>query len=433
MKKNLIEKINYFKTRLDEFKSEKEKLASVLSNNKKLTKQEYKSLKSINRKLNKVSRKYNNACYYWTKYLLLNQKKILFINNKKNDVSLIKFIEFIEKYRDNEDILKANIFELFHINQSTRRYNKLLFLLKYLKHQNKKRYVLFQKRVKQHLKKHAEYLAMIKKNNLTSYHANLIKKLEKSKRSDSQKDKKSKYVIDLKDVSKYYFNNFIAFKVLNDIYLQIKYGEFVVILGPSGSGKTTLLNIISGMDKASYGQTIICNKNLINFSFNELTKFRKNNIGYVFQQYGLLPNLTVFENVEIGQNLSNIKYKNKEEKENDINNILKLIGLYQYRNNFPHQLSGGQQQRVSIARSIAKRPNIIFGDEPTGAVDEEMSKNIMQLFVDINKKYKTTIIIVTHNPAIANLADKVINVKNGVIDSIKINKHPKKVDQIKWS
>ena len=363
----------------------------------------------------------------------MNQKKILFINNKKNDVSLIKFIEFIEKYRDNEDILKANIFELFHINQSTRRYNKLLFLLKYLKHQNKKRYVLFQKRVKQHLKKHAEYLAMIKKNNFTSYHASLIKKLEKSKRSDLQNDKKSKYVIDLKDVSKYYFNNFIAFKVLNDINLQIKYGEFVVILGPSGSGKTTLLNIISGMDKANYGQTIVCNKNLINFSFNELTKFRKNNIGYVFQQYGLLPNLTVFENVEIGQNLSNIKYKNKEEKENDINNILKLIGLYQYRNNFPHQLSGGQQQRVSIARSIAKRPNIIFGDEPTGAVDEEMSKNIMQLFVDINKKYKTTIIIVTHNPAIANLADKVINVKNGVIDSIKINKNPKKVNQIKWS
>lgn len=232
----------------------------------------------------------------------------------------------------------------------------------------------------------------------------------------------------LKNVVKYYNNKVLATKVLSNINLEIKKGEFVVILGPSGCGKTTLLNIISGMDNATYGSTIVAGENLIDYDQSKLTTFRRNNIGYVFQQYGLLPNLTVRENIEIGQNLQHYKSRIIP-----IDEILESIGLSKQANKYPNELSGGQQQRVSIARSVAKNPNILFGDEPTGAIDEEMSKNIMNLFVDINKKYKTTIIIVTHNSILADLATMVINVSNGTIINIKYNSNPKSVDQLKWS
>ena len=236
------------------------------------------------------------------------------------------------------------------------------------------------------------------------------------------------YAVELKNVVKYYNNKVLATKVLSNVNLQIKKGEFVVILGPSGSGKTTLLNIISGMDNATFGDTIVAGENLIDYSASKLTLFRRNNIGYVFQQYGLLPNLTVKENIEIGQNLQENKSKIIP-----IDEILKAIGLETQSRKYPNELSGGQQQRVSIARSVAKNPNILFGDEPTGAIDEEMSKNIMNLFVEINKKYHTTIIIVTHNPILAEIATMVINVANGAISNIKINKNPKSVDQLNWS
>ena len=236
------------------------------------------------------------------------------------------------------------------------------------------------------------------------------------------------YAVELKNVVKYYNNKVLATKVLSNVNLKIKKGEFVVILGPSGSGKTTLLNIISGMDNASYGDTIVAGENLIDYSPSKLTLFRRNNIGYVFQQYGLLPNLTVKENIQIGQNLQDNKSKIIP-----IDEILKAIGLETQENKYPNELSGGQQQRVSIARSVAKNPNILFGDEPTGAIDEEMSKNIMNLFVEINKKYHTTIIIVTHNPILAEIATMVINVANGTISNIKINKNPKSVEELNWT
>ena len=236
------------------------------------------------------------------------------------------------------------------------------------------------------------------------------------------------YAVELKNVVKYYNNKILATKVLSNVNLKIKKGEFVVILGPSGSGKTTLLNIISGMDNASYGDTIVAGENLIDYSPSKLTLFRRNNIGYVFQQYGLLPNLTVKENIQIGQNLQDNKSKIIP-----IDEILKAIGLETQANKYPNELSGGQQQRVSIARSVAKNPNILFGDEPTGAIDEEMSKNIMNLFVEINKKYHTTIIIVTHNPILADIATMVINVANGTISNIKINKNPKSVEELNWT
>ena len=229
-------------------------------------------------------------------------------------------------------------------------------------------------------------------------------------------------------MTKYYNNGLLATKVLKGVDLQIKYGEFVVILGPSGSGKTTLLNIISGMDTATYGRTIVCNQNLINYDVPKLTEFRRKKIGYVFQQYGLLPNLTIRENVEIGENL-----QEKKSRKINIDNLLKTIGIFEHRNKFPSELSGGQQQRVSIARSIAKNPDIIFGDEPTGAIDEEMSKQIMQLFLDVNKTYGTTIIIVTHNPILADLATMVIKVNGGKIANIIKNKHRKSVSELNWT
>ncbi len=266
---------------------------------------------------------------------------------------------------------------------------------------------------------------------LAMQHAKLVKMLDAKSQKFNKKtkdvQKKTKYIIDLENVTKYYYNKWVANKVLKNVNLKIEKGEFVVILGPSGSGKTTLLNIISGMDKATYGKTIINNTNLIWMNDKQLTKFRKNNIGYIFQQYGLLPNLNVRENIEIGWELQ----KNKD-KRLDIDELLTTVGMQDAVDKFPHELSGGQQQRVSVARSMAKNPAIVFGDEPTGAVDQEMSKKIMQLFVDINKKFKTTVIIVTHNPIFADLADRVIKVNSGNILYNSINKKPKQINELNW-
>jgi putative ABC transport system ATP-binding protein len=219
----------------------------------------------------------------------------------------------------------------------------------------------------------------IKSSFYNRYFAKRVKTLEKKKKEISSIENDG--VINLVNVSKYYYNRSIATKVLNDVNLQIKSGEFVVIVGPSGSGKTTLLNIISGMDKATYGHVNVAGENLINFNNANLTKFRRKNIGYVFQQYALLSNLTVKENIEIGQHLQKDKSRII-----DIDSLLKLLDIYEQRNKFPHELSGGQQQRVSIARSVAKNPIILFGDEPTGAVDEATSKNILDMFTKINKE-----------------------------------------------
>lgn len=239
--------------------------------------------------------------------------------------------------------------------------------------------------------------------------------------------KKQHNIIELKNVVKYYTNGFTITQILKGVNLEIKKGDFVIILGPSGSGKTTLMNIISGLDRATNGITNVCGYNLINLKDSELTKFRKSNVGYVFQQYGLLPNLTVKENVEIGSYLQNDKSKKLDAEE-----VLKSFGMLEHKNKFPHQLSGGQQQRVSIARAFAKNPTILFGDEPTGAVDEEMSKIIMQEFININKKYGTTIIIVTHNSLFEELGSLVIKFNNGKISSINRNPNPKNVDELSW-
>lgn len=234
-------------------------------------------------------------------------------------------------------------------------------------------------------------------------------------------------IIELKNVVKYYSNGYIVTKILKGIDLEIKKGDFVIILGPSGSGKTTLMNIISGLDRASDGLTNVNGVDLINLNDRELTKFRQDNVGYVFQQYGLLPNLTVKENVEMGAELQKDKTKKKNVLE-----ILESVGMADHLNKFPHQLSGGQQQRVSIARAFAKNPTILFGDEPTGAIDEEMSRMVLKEFVQINKNYKTTVIIVTHNPIFEGLGTLIVKIKDGQVHQLIRNENPKTVDELPW-
>ncbi|AGM25614.1 ABC transporter ATP-binding protein [Spiroplasma syrphidicola EA-1] len=237
-----------------------------------------------------------------------------------------------------------------------------------------------------------------------------------------------KYVIELVNVKKAYITGEVETPVLKGIDLSLEKGDFIVILGPSGSGKTTLLNVISGLDKVNSGDVFVLGYNLSLLKDVDLTKFRRDHVGFIFQQYNLLTNLTAKENAEVGENLSKSK-----EKDLTINDIFKTIGMEEQMNKYPHQMSGGQQQRVSIARALAKNPDILFGDEPTGALDEEMGRKVLEILVDVNKKYKTTVIIVTHNPNIADIANTVIHVRNGLIDQIKRNDKPKKPSDIDWS
>ncbi|UUD37636.1 ABC transporter ATP-binding protein [Mycoplasmoides fastidiosum] len=261
------------------------------------------------------------------------------------------------------------------------------------------------------------------------------------------------YIIEIKNVNKYFISNGLKLHALKDINLRIKQGEFVVILGPSGSGKTTLLNIISGVDRPTDGEIVVANKNIIRMKPEALTKYRREKTGYIFQQYSLLPNLTVRENVMIGsylakarnKKISKIQGKKKfslnlskglriqTAKDSFVDEILKLLDLEIHANKYPSQLSGGQQQRVAIARSFVKHPDILFGDEPTGAIDVEMSKQILELFYLINTLAKTTVLMVTHNPLIAEMATRVIVVSNGKIVRNQINLKPKRVNEIDWN
>lgn len=213
--------------------------------------------------------------------------------------------------------------------------------------------------------------------------------------------------------------------VANDnIDFEIKAGEFAVILGPSGAGKTTLLNILGGMEKPSSGDVFINDVNISNFNEKELTNFRRNEVGFVFQFYNLMPNLTARENVEIAVEIT----KNHL----DVLEVLENVGLKDRVNNFPAQLSGGEQQRVSIARAIAKNPSLLLCDEPTGALDYETGKKILALLYETSKLYNKTVIVVTHNQAIKDMADRVIVIRNGKVLENITNSNPKKVDEIEW-
>lgn len=214
------------------------------------------------------------------------------------------------------------------------------------------------------------------------------------------------------------------YNILDDINLEIKTGEILIILGPSGSGKTTLLNTISGLDKISKGSIIYDNKNISKYSDRRMTKFRKKNLGFIFQTYNLLEHLNVYENVKVGSSLG--------KKNVDIDEIIKTVGLSKHRKKYMHELSGGEQQRVSIARALAKKPKVMFCDEPTGALDEKTGKIVLESLVEANEKLNTTMIIVTHNPGIALIGDRVIKMNSGkIIDEYQNEKRTNPKD-IPW-
>lgn len=226
----------------------------------------------------------------------------------------------------------------------------------------------------------------------------------------------------VKKIYKGYNENVIA---LDNINLTINDGEIVVILGPSGSGKSTLLNILSGIDNPSSGKVYFNDVRIDKKTKDELTLYRKDNIGFIFQTYNLISNLNVYENVELGYQLA------KEPL--DINKVLETVGLKNYNNKYPYQLSGGEMQRVAIARALVKNADVLFCDEPTGALDEKTGKTILELLQDINKKYKTTMIIVTHNPSIADIANVVIKMNSGEIVEIKRNEQQKEAKDLGWA
>ena len=226
-------------------------------------------------------------------------------------------------------------------------------------------------------------------------------------------------MITAKNIKKKYNNQ----EVLRGIDLKIDKNEFVVILGASGSGKSTLLNILSGLEKSDSGEVVYDNESISDYSEKQLTKFRKDKIGFVFQQYYLLNNLTVEQNVKVGANLVD----NKEYVD-----IIKELGLEDKLSKYPNELSGGEQQRVSIARALAKKPTVLFLDEPTGALDEETGRKILEYLLKLKDKSHFTMIMVTHNENIAELANKIIHVGSGRVTSIEENRTPKSVEEIGW-
>ena len=230
--------------------------------------------------------------------------------------------------------------------------------------------------------------------------------------------------IEFKNIVKEYKMGEVTIKALNNTNFEIEKGELVVIVGPSGAGKTTTLNILGGMDKATSGEVIVDGKEITKLNDKKLIEYRRNDIGYVFQFYNLVQNLTAKENVELATQICSDAL--------DVNEILEKVGLSDRKDNFPAQLSGGEQQRVAIARAIAKNPKLLLCDEPTGALDYKTGKSILKLLQEMARKEKMTVAIITHNGAIAPMADKVIHFKNGTAEKIEINDNPISIDEIEW-
>ena len=230
--------------------------------------------------------------------------------------------------------------------------------------------------------------------------------------------------LELKRVGKEYVSDAGGFWALKEVSFSLKNGEFVVILGPSGAGKTTLLNLLGGMDSVTTGEISLNGLIVSNLNKKQLTQYRRTEIGFVFQFYNLMPNLTALENIELATEICKDALPPAE--------ILKSVGLKERAKNFPAQLSGGEQQRVSIARAIAKNPKLLLCDEPTGALDYKTGKSILELLHSVSKEHNKLVIIVTHNSALKDMADKVIYIKNGEIGDIVENKNPKPISEIEW-
>jgi putative ABC transport system ATP-binding protein len=230
--------------------------------------------------------------------------------------------------------------------------------------------------------------------------------------------------IEIRNLKKHYGDGESLVNVLNGINLDIAKGEICVLLGPSGSGKSTLLNIVGGIDTADEGYLSINGEKTDDMNEKKLTLYRRKHLGYVFQMYNLIPNLNIRENIEVGAYLSDNPLHTDE--------LLKTLGLYEHRHKLPNQLSGGQQQRTSIGRAIVKNPDILLCDEPTGALDYHTSKEILKLLEQINQKYGNTIIIVTHNDAIKNMADHIITLRDGCIRKNYLNEHKISATDLEW-
>ena len=230
--------------------------------------------------------------------------------------------------------------------------------------------------------------------------------------------------IEFKNIVKEYKMGEVTIKALNNTNFEIEKGELVVIVGPSGAGKTTTLNILGGMDKATSGEVIVDGKEITKLNDKKLIEYRRNDIGFVFQFYNLVQNLTAKENVELATQICSDAL--------DVNEILEKVGLSDRKDNFPAQLSGGEQQRVAIARAIAKNPKLLLCDEPTGALDYHTSKEILKLIEDVNKKYGNTVIMVTHNDAIQNMADRVIKLRDGQIRDNIVNNNKISAADLEW-
>ena len=230
-------------------------------------------------------------------------------------------------------------------------------------------------------------------------------------------------IIELKDVRKTYVIGEQKFNALDGVDLEIDQGEFVVVLGPSGAGKSTLLNLLGGMDTVTDGTILVGENEISKYTDKELTRYRANEVGFIFQFYNIMPTLTVEENVNLIKDVTNTSKDSKD--------VLKSVGLLEHANKFPQELSGGEQQRVSIARAIMKNPKILLCDEPTGALDSKTGVEVLKLLRE-QADNDTTVIIVTHNSLIAEIADRVIHIKNGKVESNEKNENKKNIEEVKW-
>lgn len=230
--------------------------------------------------------------------------------------------------------------------------------------------------------------------------------------------------VKLENITKIYHMGEVEIRAVDGIDFSIQKGEFVVIVGPSGAGKTTVLNILGGMDTASGGRITVDGQDITKYSERQLTGYRRDDIGFVFQFYNLIPNLTALENVEMALQICRNPL--------DARAVLKEVGLEERMDNFPAQLSGGEQQRVSIARALAKNPKLLLCDEPTGALDYNSGKAILKLLQEMCREKGMTVIVITHNSALAPMADRLIKIKNGKVSSMKVNENPISIDEIEW-
>ena len=230
--------------------------------------------------------------------------------------------------------------------------------------------------------------------------------------------------VKLENITKIYHMGEVEIRAVDGIDFSIQKGEFVVIVGPSWAGKTTVLNILGGMDTASGGRITVDGQDITKYSERQLTGYRRDDIGFVFQFYNLIPNLTALENVEMALQICRNPL--------DARAVLKEVGLEERMDNFPAQLSGGEQQRVSIARALAKNPKLLLCDEPTGALDYNTGKAILKLLQEMCREKGMTVIVITHNSALAPMADRLIKIKNGKVSSMKVNENPISIDEIEW-